>query len=303
MFHHYTIAAPRATPHARCGIPARASHFVRLVARHPLSRYNHGARFIYGEWNERPACTGASRERGHMAIREELSARQEGREDGARAWLALRPGPVVVDGEEHAITVIDCGKLAVPSGRLLVADPFASLARVSAWYPVEPGRYPVRLTWDATLRRAMYVSLVLASAPDVRRAPLIPRDPDGQKFPERAADDPYGVIADAGAVCLVDADALRRGMPRDEAAWRTVIFDPEDGDGGASWLNQLDLPTPLPSGMASIPLPLEESTSVFLCYSGWGDGYYPILGGYDAADRLVAVHINLLLLESLAGDH
>ena len=32
-------------------------------------------------------------------------------------------------------------------------------------------------------------------------------------------------------------------------------------------------------------------------WTTWGDGAYPVVGGYDADDRLVAVHIDFLIIE------
>ncbi len=34
--------------------------------------------------------------------------------------------------------------------------------------------------------------------------------------------------------------------------------------------------------------------------SGWGDGYYAIVGGYDASDRLLAVHVDFFLFPAWA---
>jgi len=35
-----------------------------------------------------------------------------------------------------------------------------------------------------------------------------------------------------------------------------------------------------------------------LAHSGWGDGGYPVISGYDAAGVLVAVHIDLYVVVS-----
>ena len=33
-----------------------------------------------------------------------------------------------------------------------------------------------------------------------------------------------------------------------------------------------------------------------IIHSGWGDGTYPLIGGYDANGELVAVHIDLFVV-------
>lgn len=213
-------------------------------------------------------------------------------------WRALRPGTVVLGGDSHEIAVVDCGELLLPSGRLVAADPFVTLTRENDYYPVPPGRYPVRVTVDTTMGREMYVSLLLSNTPEVVRAPLIPYRPNGEPYPPPDADDEYGVPVDAGTVCFVDDEAVRRGMPEDETEWYGAVFDTGEE---TSWFSKMDAPTPLGAGLANLPLPLAtDGANIILCHSGWGDGFYPVIGGFDAAEKLVAVHIDLRLHESLA---
>lgn len=213
-------------------------------------------------------------------------------------WRALHPGTVVVGGDPHEIVVVDCGELLLPSGRLVTADPFVTLTRENDYYPVPAGRYPVRVTLDATMGREMYVSLLLSSGPEVARAPLLPYRPNGEPYPPPDTDDEYGVPVDAGTVCFVDDEALRRGMPEDETEWYGEVFDTGEEN---SWFSQMDATTPLNAGLANIPLPLAtDGASIILCHSGWGDGFYPVIGGFDADEKLVAVHIDFRLYEALS---
>lgn len=219
-------------------------------------------------------------------------------QDGV-TWRALRPGAVVLDGEPHEIVVVDCGELYLPSGRLVTADPFVTMTRANDYYAVPPGRYPVRVTLDETMGREMYVSLLLSRAPEVARAPLIPFHPNGEPYPAPEEGDEYGVPVDTGTVCFVDDEAVRRGMPEDEMEWYESVFDTGED---SSWFSQMDATTPLRAGIANMPLPrATDGANIILCHSGWGDGFYPVIGGFDAGEKLVAVHIDLRLHEALAG--
>jgi hypothetical protein len=56
-------------------------------------------------------------------------------------------------------------------------------------------------------------------------------------------------------------------------------------------------PKHIRAGLANIPLPLAtDGANLILSHSGWGDGFYPVIGGYDVDGRLIAVHIDLLVL-------
>ncbi|HEX9038083.1 MAG TPA: DUF4241 domain-containing protein [Ktedonobacterales bacterium] len=218
----------------------------------------------------------------------------------SQEWLALRPGTADVGGEPHIIAVVDCGELNLPSGRLVAADPFVNLSRENDYYAVPPGRYPVRVTMDETLEREMYLSLLINSAAEVRRAPLVPYRPDGERHPEPEPDEEYGVSVDAGTVCFVDGEAILRCMPEAETSWYLEVFDSGQPE---SWFNQMDAGEPLPEGLANITLPgAAQGENIVICHSGWGDGFYPVIGGYDAAGDLVAVHIDLLLHASIAEE-
>ena len=217
-----------------------------------------------------------------------------------QAWRALRAGTVDVDGEAHVVAVVDCGELFLPSGRLVAADPFVNLSTENDYYPVPAGRYPVRLTLDETLEREMYLSLVLSPAAEATRAPLVPYSPSGARHPDPEPGEEYGVPVDAGTVCFVDDAAVKRGMPEDLTSWYEEVFDSGKPD---SWFNQMDAATPLRAGLANITLPRGAGgENIIICHSGWGDGFYPIIGSYEATGALVAVHIDLLLHASIAGE-
>jgi hypothetical protein len=58
----------------------------------------------------------------------------------------------------------------------------------------------------------------------------------------------------------------------------------------------MDSPDHIRAGIANIRLPnATDDANIVICHSGWGDGFYPVVGGYDAAGSLVGVHIDLLI--------
>jgi hypothetical protein len=101
---------------------------------------------------------------------------------------------------------------------------------------------------------------------------------------------------DAGTACFVDEGALGRGMP-DERDWLAQIFDNDTPD---CWFAHMDDPAHIRPGLANIPLPLTAKDSsagnIVIVHSGWGDGVYPVVGGYDATGVLVRVHIDFLVV-------
>jgi Protein of unknown function (DUF4241) len=208
-------------------------------------------------------------------------------------WRALQPGQHLIGDELHNIVVVECGDLLLPSGRLVAADPFVTLTRHNPYYLVPAGAYPVRVTIDETIQREMYMSLVLALTGEAEQRLLTPYQPDGEQYPEPEEGSYYGIAVDAGAVCFIDDEAIRHGMPVDESTWDGELFENDKDD---CWFNLMDNPTHIRVGLANIRLPrAKDGANIIICHSGWGDGFYPVVGGYDAQGNLVAVHIDLLI--------
>ncbi len=214
-------------------------------------------------------------------------------------WLALHTGTVKVGGVPHELAIVDCGELYLPSGRLVAEDPWVGLSNENNYYAIPPGRYPVRATVDKTLRREMYLSLQLdPDMQEVMRAPLVPYKHDGVQYPEPGPGEAYEASVDAGTVCFVDDEAYMRMVQADRAAWFEEVFSDKPG----SWSHAMDLDGPLPVGMANVRLPqAADGANIILCHSGWGDGSYPVIGGYSAEGNLIAVHIDLRLHAMLTG--
>lgn len=209
-------------------------------------------------------------------------------------WRALQPGQHIIDEEPHDLSVVDCGNLVLPSGRLVAADPFVTLMRENPYYAVPPGAYSVQVTIDEALQREMYVSLILVATPEVERRFLVPHKPDGESYlPVTDDEEFYGVSVDAGTVCFVDDEAVQRYMPTDGSTWLETLFD---NGSDTSWFKLMDNPNHIRAGLANILLPrATDGANIVICHSGWGDGFYPVVGGYDTQGNLVAVHIDLLI--------
>jgi hypothetical protein len=212
--------------------------------------------------------------------------------------LALRSGRVA--GWKYNHVVHDLGELKVPSGRLEASDPFVNLAD-GLVVSIPPGTYPARVTiadvsdeQDGSHLRESYLSVVLAEGPVAKVEYLLPEGAE----PPAEADTFYGVPVDAGTVGFADAEAVRRHMP--EGDWYSTLFDTGQDD---SWFALMDSAEHYIEGCANIVLPAAPSgENVVLAHSGWGDGFYPVLGSYDAEDRLLGVHIDLFVEEPEADD-
>lgn len=215
-------------------------------------------------------------------------------------WSARHDGAIRVGTRSMNLAVVHCGELLMPTGRLVACDPFAAMRHVdNAEVQVHSGRYPVEVTiadvsaeQDGSHIREAYASLVLRQATEVSRNLLIPLAP-GQPPPQLKPDHYQGFVVDVGTACFVDAACLESAMPPEDT-WGEGLFE---NDSPTSWFNQMDDPAHIRDGIANIRLPLgSNGENLILFHSGWGDGVYPLIGGYSSLGELVAVHIDFLVI-------
>lgn len=216
-------------------------------------------------------------------------------------WGALKNEETIVteNGPRHLWTVA-CGDLLVPSGRLVACDPFVFLAPNDMPFIVVPrGKFPVVVTLvdvsekqDRSHIREAYASIVFSAGVEAYRK-AIPLAKDGEERPEPVDDSYIGFGVDAGTACFVDESVIGPCMP-DPETWYESIFENERPD---CWFKQMDDPAQIRKGIANIVLPLAKNCeNLILFHSGWGDGLYPVIGSFDAADKLLAAHVDFLVV-------
>ncbi|MEZ4460898.1 MAG: DUF4241 domain-containing protein [bacterium] len=196
-------------------------------------------------------------------------------------FFAMQSGARVPIGARWAsLSVHELGSLTLTSGQLGACDPFVFLDGCPSFVEVEPGTYPVFVT----------IADIEGDAPDWVEAYVTLRlDPDATEVRHERLDEGFGV--DAGTACFVDAQAAAEAMAGDHD-WESVV----EGPGG--WFERVDDPQHFRPGLANVCLPGQPNANIVLCHSGWGDGFYDVVLGYDAHDRLVNVHIDFAVVHA-----
>ena len=215
-------------------------------------------------------------------------------------WSALKDGATHTPDGPRFLWTIPCGELAMTSGRLVACDPFVCLeAKDNPFIVVPTGRFPVFVTLadvskaqDKSHVREAYASIVFSSAVEAYRK-AIPLAKNGTERPEPIGDEFVGFGVDSGTACFVDDSVIGPCMP-DPKTWHDDLFDNSTSE---SWFQRMDDPKAIRAGLANIILPLAKNgENLILFHSGWGDGSYPLVGSFDSAGQLLAVHIDFFIL-------
>lgn len=217
-------------------------------------------------------------------------------------WHALDNQVVEVEEGQYKLTTIECGVLKAPSGKLICCDPFAAMDKTGNSYITIPaGEYKVVVTLadvskehDGSHIREAYASLLIDENSEEIIRKCLQQTSNGTPANEILRPGEYfGFGVDAGTACFVDADSLEEGMP-ESSTWYEDLFENENED---CWFNLMDNPSLIRDGLANIKLPLsKQNNNLILFHTGWGDGYYPVIGGYNENGILVAIHIDFFVV-------
>jgi len=220
----------------------------------------------------------------------------------ANPWGALQNETTIeTDSGPRFLWTVSCGDLELPSGRLIACDPFAGLLPANMPFIETPrGRFPVTVTLadvseeqNRSHAREAYASIVFSQGIETYRK-LLPLAKDGEERPELKGEDFVGFFVDAGTACFVDETVVKPCMP-DPKTWLKSLFENERAD---CWFSRMDDPNHIRDGIANITLPLAKNgENLILFHTGWGDGVYPLIGSFDSADRLIAVHIDFFVIK------
>ncbi|MDO5098365.1 MAG: DUF4241 domain-containing protein [Corynebacterium sp.] len=210
-----------------------------------------------------------------------------------------------VMGATYRLEQIPVGKVLLTSGLIEACDPFVSLGD-AGYYSAPKGEFTVFATVARTTDnkepdpRVAYLSVVFSDDPAVRYEDAAPLNVDQDK----AADEEwvFGVGVDAGIVAFVDriaAESMKKHIEENDIDFVDTLTDHHQPD---SWFSLLENPDHYAHSVANIPLPfVTGGENVVMSFSGWGDGFYPVLAGFSADGDLVSYHIDLHMVDTPAA--
>ena len=191
-----------------------------------------------------------------------------------------------------SLTVTDAGTITIPSGTLLVCDPFAQFIGLSHGlvYDVPAGDHPTKVTIANIPGKSTvnaYLSVVFSNTEPVTfEQPYPHRNPDEIPIPSAMRTD--GVALDSGAAAVVDAAAAEAFTASTDLDSFTDYIHTDAPDG---WFNLLRDH----NGIAQTPLP-DHKENMILARSGYDAGFYPIVAGYDRNHTMVSLHVDFLVV-------
>jgi len=209
---------------------------------------------------------------------------------------ALQDGLTVAT--KHGIVTLrhfHAGDLIVTSGYIVACDPgWADVDTTKPFAtPIAPGRYPVILSIQHTIKRYQsgyrdYQSVAFATLRLHERRPVrwelatLP----GEDLSSREEGWIPGYSVDSGTGCFMDADAARNFVQRlsTDPAYQMVFDEEMQNNYVDTW------------SWVSLTLEPETPANLIAFSAGAGDGVYATYFGYDADDAAVCLITDFALL-------
>ena len=202
----------------------------------------------------------------------------------------------------HAVSVLRAGLCPVPSGELLVGDPFGGLqnrGELPYFVTAPVGDYPLELSVaQADDGRPVYAAARLRF--NYRRAVSFEQALTGKEDLGSFDGGYYGFLADSGWACLCDEKA-HRAFCDFAQSWQER--NPQGNlyaDYFAPLLSQnarrFPQHQPPEGGWLNWPIPGSRQRAV-LFRTGWGEGNYPAFWGLDEEGRICQLVVWMIDLE------
>ena len=192
----------------------------------------------------------------------------------------------------RAITVYHMGNLELTSGRIVATDPLVQPDRSPLVRTVPPGDYPVTL-YEA-FGRIAGASMRFGDGKPARWELATIAGEDTSTLKNDAF---FGYPVDAGLGCYMDADTYTLMQAREKQVGA------EENSTDVNYYDDVVAPEiALNDNKFIMHRPVAgKRGNVAIFWSGWGDGFYPVLWGLDANDRPLVLFTDFQVIENADG--
>ena len=198
---------------------------------------------------------------------------------------------------------IHIGDLNLPTGKIIIADPFFSMEQRPFTRTVEPDKYPVFIYMaeiDELHHRIAYAKIKFRPEEATRWVLAITDDLTDEELNDLGEDEFYGFPVESGLACFLDEETNREFTARMDAMLdknpESNYYDDVLAEEFMKYSGKNNFSRELGDWNDHHPN-ADSDNNVIMFSSGWGDGYYPAYWGLNENGDTIELVIDFLINE------
>jgi len=211
--------------------------------------------------------------------------------------------PYDLDDEMNSqeLVEIHIGDVNLPTGRIIVADPFFTEEQQPFARTVEPDKYPVYIYMteiDKIHHRVAYAKIKFRPEEASKWVLAVTEDITPEELKDLNEDEFYGFPVDSGLACFMDAETnpvfIARMDAIQEGKLESNYYDEVLAEEFRAYSGKNNFSRELGDWNDHHP-DKDSDNNIVMFASGWGDGYYPAYWGLNDNGETVELVVDFLL--------
>lgn len=201
------------------------------------------------------------------------------------------------------LTEIHIGDVNLPTGKIIVADPFFSLEQRPFSRTVEADKYPVYIYMteiDTLHHRVAYAKIKFRPENPSKWVLALTDDLTNDELTDLGEDEFYGFPVESGLACFLDEETNTRFVAKmdelQEKNPESNYYDDVLSDEFREYSGKNNFSRELGDWNDHRP-DADSDNNVIMFASGWGDGYYPAYWGLNENGDTIELVIDFLINE------
>ncbi len=204
---------------------------------------------------------------------------------------------------DQELVEIHIGDVNLPTGKIIVADPFFTVEQRPFARTVEPDKYPVFIYMseiDSMHHRIAYAKIKFRPETATRWILALTEDITAEEIQELGEEEFYGFPVESGLACFLDEKTNGELIAKIEALQEkepeSNYYDAVLSDEFREYSGKNKFSRELGDWNDHHPDKDSDDNAIMFA-SGWGDGYYPAYWGLNENGDIIELVIDFLINE------
>lgn len=218
------------------------------------------------------------------------------------------PFDLKAEMDDRELIKVHAGDVNLPTGRIVLADPFLAYEQAAFSKHVEPDKYPVYIyisEIDKLHHRIAYAKIKFRPESATKWILAFTEDVTAEEVDELEEDEYFGFDVESGIAGFMDEETRDEFTTKLEAAYETDeeydYYDAVLAEEFKAYSGKNNFSREL-GDWNDHKLAADSDNNIIMFSAGWGEGYFPAYWGYNDNGDLVELAVDFLLDEHEEDD-